>query len=384
MKRLHIFKAGTHKGMNGVSVDLTEADVAASAAAYDPAIHEAPLVVGHPKLNEPAYGWVKSLSATGNDLLATPHQVNTDFAEMVEGGSFKKISASFYLPDATSNPKPGAYYLRHVGFLGAQPPAIKGLKAIEFSEAEAGVVTVELSEADFAEPRILAGIIARMARAFREYLIDQSGQDVADRVMPAWVVDDAIIEQQRDEDKLAFSEGLNADTLKPTTEPMKPDTSTTEKETVDLTERERLAEERERKLKEREEKLAKQESDRRRQEHADFVETLVKDNARILPAYKATVVEALVQLDSAKDVTVDFGEGDKAEKKPIVEAVKEFLKGIPQQVEFAELSKGRGDRTDAQDPQDQARRISAHVDAEKAKGRTISFSEAQAELKKGL
>ncbi len=51
---------------------------------------------------------------------------------MVKAGRFKSRSASFYHPDNPNNPKPGVYYLRHVGFLGAQPPAVKGLKAVEF------------------------------------------------------------------------------------------------------------------------------------------------------------------------------------------------------------------------------------------------------------
>ncbi|MDL6388248.1 peptidase, partial [Escherichia coli] len=66
--------------------------------------------------------------------------LDPQFAEMVTDGRFKKVSASFYLPDSPSNPKPGVLYLRHVGFLGAQPPSVKGLKQVSFSEQEEGVV----------------------------------------------------------------------------------------------------------------------------------------------------------------------------------------------------------------------------------------------------
>ena len=62
------------------------------------------------------------------------------FAETVAAGRFKKIFASFYSPDAPANPVPGVYYLRHVGFLGAQPPAVTGLRSPEFADNEAGVV----------------------------------------------------------------------------------------------------------------------------------------------------------------------------------------------------------------------------------------------------
>lgn len=130
--------------MSGAVLAFSESDLAASAAAYDPALHEAPIVVGHPALDAPAYGWVKSVSFAADGLEAEPHQVDAAFAEMVSAGRFKKISASFFPPDAPSNPVPGVYYLRHVGFLGAQPPAVKGLRAPSFAEGDEAV-TLEFS-----------------------------------------------------------------------------------------------------------------------------------------------------------------------------------------------------------------------------------------------
>ncbi|MBF0186018.1 MAG: hypothetical protein HQM06_16735, partial [Magnetococcales bacterium] len=49
-------------------------------------------------------------------------------------GRFKKISASFYPPDSPNNPTPGLFALRHIAFLGAQPPAIKGLPDAKFAD----------------------------------------------------------------------------------------------------------------------------------------------------------------------------------------------------------------------------------------------------------
>lgn len=141
---LHIFKPGRHTPMSGQALVFSESDLQATVAAYDPAKHEAPLVVGHPTHDMPAYGWVRGLQFSEAGLLATPQQVNPEFAEMVQAGAFKKISASFYAPTAPGNPVPGVYYLRHVGFLGAQAPAIKGLatpQLTHFAEAEEGVIT---------------------------------------------------------------------------------------------------------------------------------------------------------------------------------------------------------------------------------------------------
>src|SRR5690554_1214504 len=105
MKRINIFRAGTHTSAGGATLSFSEADLQASVDAYDPALHEAPITVGHPKDNLPAYGWISSLAfSEERGLDATPHQVDEDFAEMVSKGRFKKISASFYGPDAPNNP----------------------------------------------------------------------------------------------------------------------------------------------------------------------------------------------------------------------------------------------------------------------------------------
>jgi hypothetical protein len=146
MRRIHVFRAGRHAPMSGGSLEFSEADLAATARAYDPAKHEAPIVVGHPKLDAPAYGWVGSLAVEGGDLFAAPRQVEPAFAEIVEAGRFKKISASFFTPQNPDNPVPGTYYLKHVGFLGAAAPAVKGLKPIEFATDDAGTVTVEFGD----------------------------------------------------------------------------------------------------------------------------------------------------------------------------------------------------------------------------------------------
>ncbi|WP_231643066.1 hypothetical protein [Ralstonia syzygii] len=92
---IHIFKPGRQTAMSGATLEFSEADLEASARAYDPANHEAPLVIGHPKHDAPAYGWVQSLAANADGLSAKPHQVDAAFAELVDAGRFKKISASF-------------------------------------------------------------------------------------------------------------------------------------------------------------------------------------------------------------------------------------------------------------------------------------------------
>ena len=77
-------------------------------------------------------------------VTADPEKVEPNFAEMVNDGRFPKISSSFWPPNHPSNPKPGVWYLRHVGFLGAAAPAVKGLKPASFSDEAADLVTIEV------------------------------------------------------------------------------------------------------------------------------------------------------------------------------------------------------------------------------------------------
>lgn len=126
MKWFAIFKTGKHTDSAGNTREWTEADLDKIVESYDPKKHEAPIVIGHPKTNAPAFGWIEKLKRVGDTLYALPKQLANEFVEMVNKGLFKKRSISLY-PDGT---------LRHVGFLGAQPPAVKGLPDVEFKEDE--------------------------------------------------------------------------------------------------------------------------------------------------------------------------------------------------------------------------------------------------------
>lgn len=144
MKPIHILRPGKFKAMNGTEVEFAAADLEAVARSYDPALFQSPIVVGHPKNNDPAYGWVKSVKAVGEKLIAEPEKLVTQFAEMVQQGIFKKVSASLFTPNHPSNPKPGEYYLKHVGFLGAAAPGIPGLDPVSFA-ADEEAICVEFS-----------------------------------------------------------------------------------------------------------------------------------------------------------------------------------------------------------------------------------------------
>lgn len=125
-KWIEVFRAGRWTDNRGRTRQWTEADLDRMVASYDPANHEAPAVIGHPRDNHPAYGWVEAVRRVGDRLEARFRQIVPEFAEMLKKGLFKKRSISIY-PDGR---------LRHVGFLGAAAPAVQGLKDFTFTGSD--------------------------------------------------------------------------------------------------------------------------------------------------------------------------------------------------------------------------------------------------------
>lgn len=135
VKLFQIFRAGSHRAMDGRVLQFTEADLDIMAQAYALRREPAPLVLGHPPDNRPVFGGVRGLLARHGRLYAFA-EVTADLVAWVRAGRYKKVSASFSQPGAANNPA-GTWLLRHVGFLGAHPPAVKGMIDPAFAEQAA-------------------------------------------------------------------------------------------------------------------------------------------------------------------------------------------------------------------------------------------------------
>lgn len=322
-KPIDIFRAGTHTAMSGVTCSFSETDLDAMARVYDPALHEAPIVVGHPAHDAPAYGWVRSLARAGEVLQAVPDQVDASFAELVAAGRFKKISASFYAPGAPNNPTPETYYLRHVGFLGAQPPAVKGLRTPAFADGEAGVVTLEFG--DWSDRQN-----ASLWRRLREFFIEQWGADKADAVLPSYSIE-SLEEAAREPDPPAIPSAMPAYSEHSMTQT----TQGGGQPSDDLAARATALAAQQADLDAREAKLREAEAETRRRAHADFAERLVSQG-RLLPRERDGLV-AFMEAQAA-DQTLVFGEGDGAFSGQSLDWFKQFLARQPVQVDFSERS----------------------------------------------
>ncbi|MBF0752232.1 MULTISPECIES: peptidase [unclassified Pasteurella] len=325
MQLIEIFKAGKRADANGNVVDITVADLQQAVNAYNVAYHESPAVIGHPKHNAPAYGWVKRLELDGEVLKAEFDQIDPEFAEMVEKGRFKKISSSFYLADSPNNPCPGNLYLRHVGFLGAMPPAVKGLRNPEFADNEQGVVDFS----DWTE----ATLWSRM----RDFFIEKFGLDETDKVLPAWQVQSLHEEAVRE----SVTE-INSAHLPHFNEPTPPPTPTSD-ENLNQGEIEMTPEEIEQ-LKAENEQLktekaeaeaakAQAELNQAKADNADFAESLVAAG-KLAPVAKQQAIDLLnYGSTTAQGGVVEFGEGENLHSK-----IKAFLEAQPKIIEFAEVA----------------------------------------------
>ena len=315
MQLIEIFKAGKRTDANGLEVEITTADLQNAVNAYDVNFHESPAVIGHPKHNAPAYGWVKRLELDGDVLKAEFDQIDPEFAEMVEKGRFKKISSSFYLPDSPNNPCPGNLYLRHVGFLGAMPPAVKGLRNPEFAENEQGVVDFS----DWAE--------ASLWRRWRDWIIGTHGQEEADKAVPDYLVA-SVQEESIRNDLKRYQQDETGIPMPSFNEPNQPSEPQGEPE-MTPEEIEQLKAENQQLKAEKAEALLNQ----AKTDNADFAEGLVKAG-KLAPVAKQQAIDLLnYGSTTAAGGVVEFGEGENLHGK-----IKAFLEAQPQIVEFGEVA----------------------------------------------
>lgn len=363
---IHIFRPGRHTSMQGATIDFGESDLIATANAYDPARHEAPLVIGHPRADAPAWGWVGSLTADAHGLFATPRQLDPAFTEMVRAGRFKKVSASFYTPDSPHNPVPGVYYLRHVGFLGAQPPAVKGLAPVNFAEGDTDEGCVSF---DFAESPGLLRWLADLFRGLREYVVEKDGTEMADRAIPSYAVS-GLQEMAAASAAQAAEIPAFAENLTPPKEKSMQKQETPPAENIDFAETKARADELERKV--------TYLTGIARKERASRVVDKALADGRLTPAQSVGLADFMAGLD--EEGTFDFAEdGGKTTSMSPAAFMAAFLERLPKQVDFSEAAPGGEEALDTSS-NDIAQRALAYCEEMRTKGVTVSITDAVAHV----
>ncbi|MDO5625018.1 MAG: hypothetical protein Q4G71_10040 [Pseudomonadota bacterium] len=397
---IEIFRAGDHTDANGRRMSFSTDHLDEVIAAYDPQRHEAPVVVGHPRTDDPALGWIGALKREGDVLLARESAIAPAFEEARQSGAYKKRSASFYLPDSPGNPTPGKLHLRHVGWLGGMPPAIKGmadmLKAGNVAFQDDGEGVVEFN--DMAIGRGTDGIarwglrdIADTLAGMRDHFIASLGVEQADRILPRWRIEsirEAGLIPPALESSFADS-GEDIAAAHQSTTPDPEEDAAMSQQAQDLADAQAKLEQDRQALEQREaefnerQRLVKEATDAARAieqqaEAAEFADALVRDG-KLLPKNKAGIV-ALYQVAQGIEAPLAFGEGEDAQTSPAVDIVRNALSHLPKVFDFAEKS---GDAVTGVNRDDSAALAKAALEFQESEakaGRTVSVSQAVAHI----
>ena len=340
---VEVFRAGTQTDSAGNTKTWTEEDLQTIASKYNnQSAHEAPLVVGHPKDNAPAFGWVEKLKAAGNTLLASFKQVMPEFVDAVKEGRYKKRSISLY-NDMT---------LRHIGFLGAVPPAVKGLADIKFN-ADDDFVTVEFNEDNNGneyKDNNKKGE-TKMTKELQEQL-DKANADIKTfNETVAKLEEDA---KAKDAKIAEYEEAAKkAEDKKPEEAPKK-------------SEFEEAAEKR---MLEMEAKLAASEKKNRIAEYKEFVKDL-HSQGKMVSECQDTIIDLMEALHDKGEF--EFAEEGETKKADILTKFKEYLEKQPTIVNMNEVNTDAAKKNAKKSANDQINELAEA----KVKEDKISYSEA--------
>ena len=141
-----IFKRGSVTASNGVQHTYTDDELEDLCVGYDESKHKAPVQIGHVSSSSPAYGWIKSLEYDRIEgIVYAAVEYVDEVIDLIRRKLYQFSSATFYPPTVPEHPNSGkGYYLKALALLGAVPPAVKGLPALEYSEGDTNCLTCDL------------------------------------------------------------------------------------------------------------------------------------------------------------------------------------------------------------------------------------------------
>jgi len=331
-----IFRTGVHTDSNGNTETWTEKRLDRIVELYDPAKHEAPLVIGHPKTNSPAWGWTEALKREGQILYAKVKDLAPEFVEMLRRKMFKKRSISLY-PDGS---------LRHIGFLGAKPPAVKGLPDIpDFGDG--GGLTIEFEEIDKPVDRRKKRKEVRIMKFF-DWLKGKAAEE--------GVVIEDIPQSFSESDVKARIEAEVEERLKA--------------KAAEFSEKEEV-------LKKKEEALEKEKDKARKKAISDFCEDLKKKGI-LVPAMEkfGMGLRNFLEQISSIETPVEFSEGDEKKTQTPLEFMQAFLSSLPKAIEFGEVA---GDDRDI-GTGNAAEKMARLVNQKLSDNNKLSYAQAFAEV----
>jgi hypothetical protein len=362
-----VFTTGSHTDSNGNKKVWTTADLDKIVDSLNPTYHEPPVVIGHPSDNAPAFGWVAAAKRLGSDLYLQYKDIAPEFKEWRLKGLFKKKSISVY-PDGS---------LRHIGYLGGMPPAIKGLPDYAFSDAGRGqAVTYEFGDYNDMQ-------IARTLRRLKNWLINKFGQEEADKALDEWDVQN-ITEEAARPDQPDDAEPIAAYNEPEEVQSMKPEDVekvVAEKVTAAIKEfgegMNKTVTALQATITELNKSFAAGREESQRREFREFLSApdMVR---RVADGSREATINQMVTLAAAEPVS--FGEGDAKTTKPALDIYKDQLKALPEVVQFGEHATkdkvGNIETVNGMDAKAISDKAMEFRESETKAGRTITIADA--------
>lgn len=292
---IEAFRSGKWTDSSGNTKEWSDEDLDKIADTYNKSVEtgerEAPVVVGHPKDNSPAYGWVESARRMGDRLMLKLKDVQDGFVEALKQRAFKKRSISLF-PDMN---------IRHIGFLGGAQPAVPGLADVQFEENE-DVISVEFSMDP--DPQTVEEV--KRENEFFKRLFQHFGMEIKNRAE-----DDNTVPSESMEDDM--SEELKAQV---------------EELTNKVSEFEATIAEKDSKIEELQNEINAKADEARKAEHKSFCDSLVQEG-KLLPANVEMTMENM-ELRYQADLNTEDGKS--------LENYKAALSGTEAVVEMTEVA----------------------------------------------
>ncbi|VVE55510.1 peptidase [Pandoraea iniqua] len=366
---IEVFRAGSHTDAKGQHITFSRADLDQMVANH--ALGAAPAVLGHPKHNDPAYAWTSSIKRDGDTLLARFADINPQFAAGVESGAYRNRSVSVF-----KDPQHG-WRVRHVGWLGATPPAIDGLRPVEFAD---GHECFEFAAPGVAQLGWGLNSAARLFRGIREWIIGSQGMEVADSVLPNYQVE-SIEEAARAANDVDAASAISA-----FSHPGGNDVNFT-KEDLDRARQEGMTQGREtataefsQRVNDADARTARVEGERR----TERIQTQIAGwlgEGRVLPAEQAGLAEFMAQIETAGQ-SFEFSANNGTVSKTPAQWFAEFMSARAPVIKLGQHADG-GTPTDVNDAAALAEKAKEFMKSQQDKGLTVSYADAVLKVSTG-
>lgn len=198
---VEIFRAGKWRGSRDVEITSSDLDTIVSNFHTINQIsgYGVPVKLGHNhRVGEPAYGWMSDLSRVNDTLVADFADMDPAIVDAIGHKRYNSVSIELY-PNVTYGGKSYNNVLGGVALLGAEWPAVKGLKplsASKFAEADEKLELTQMAdnaakftqgEADAlvlaAETRVRAEGAANLAASEAKLKIATEGRVIAETAL---------------------------------------------------------------------------------------------------------------------------------------------------------------------------------------------------------